>query len=105
MELVGLKTVLVTERCSPRQFYRVSQIVYDDHDNDNDFSLVHLVSPSYVTGRNAAQRGFHPTRKPSINWFKVPPEVPLTPAVPFSSRVSAGINPPLGRVSSVKIRA
>ena len=48
-----------------------------------------------VTGRNAAQRGFHPTRKHSTGWFKVPPAVPLSPAMLFSTRVSAGMKPPL----------
>ena len=44
----------------------------------------------YITGRNAAQRWFHPTRKPSTDWFKVSPAMTLSPAVPFSTRVSAG---------------
>ena len=42
--------------------------------------------------RNAAQRGFKPTRKASIGWFKVPPAVPLSQAVPLYTRVSAGIS-------------
>ena len=36
----------------------------------------------HATGRNAAQRRFHPTRKSSTGWFKVPPAVPLSPVVP-----------------------
>ena len=57
----------------------------------------------HAHGRNAAQRGFHPCRNPSTGWFKVPPAVPLSPAVPFSTRFSAGMNPPMGRDSSVNI--
>ena len=56
-----------------------------------------------VTGRNADQRGFHPTRSPSTGRFKVPPAVPLLPAVPLCTRVSAGMKPALGRDSSVKL--
>ena len=44
------------------------------------------------TGQNAAQRGFHPTRNPSTGRVKVPPPVPLLPAVPFWTSVSAGMN-------------
>ena len=36
-----------------------------------------------------AQRGFHPSRKPSTGWFKVPP-------VPSVAKVSAEMKPPLG---------
>ena len=57
----------------------------------------------YVTGRNAAQWGFHPTRNPSTGWYKVPPAVPLSPAVPGSTRVSASMKPPMGRDSSVNM--
>ena len=52
---------------------------------------------SNITGRNAAQRRFHPTRNASTGWFKV------LPAVPFSTRVSAGMKHPLGRDSSGNI--
>ena len=41
----------------------------------------------YVAEQNATRRWFHPTRKHSTGWFKVPPAVPLSPAVPFSTRV------------------
>ena len=46
----------------------------------------------HITGRIAAQRGFHPTRNPSNGRCKIPPAEPFTPAVPVSTRVSAGIN-------------
>ena len=36
-----------------------------------------------ITGRNAAQRGFHLTRNPIAGWCKVPPVVSLSPAVTF----------------------
>ena len=49
------------------------------------------------------QRGFYPTRKDSTGWFKVLPAVPLSPAMPFNSRVSAGMKPPLGRDSSLNL--
>ena len=52
-----------------------------------------------IVGRNAAQRGFHPIRNPSTGWCKVSSAVPLTPAVPFCTRVSARIKPLLGRDS------
>ena len=49
-------------------------------------------------------RGFHPTKKNSSGWFKVPPAVPLSPAVPVSTRVSAEMKHPLGtRDSPVNI--
>ena len=48
-----------------------------------------------------AQRGFHPTRNPGTGWLKIPPAVPLSPAVPICTRVSAGMNTPMGRDSSV----
>ena len=35
--------------------------------------------------------------------YKVPPAVPLFPAVPTSTRVYAGMKPPLGRDPSVNI--
>ena len=54
--------------------------------------------------RNAAQRGFHPTGNPSSGWFMVPPAVAASPAVPFSTRVSAGMKPPLGRDSLLHFR-
>ena len=57
----------------------------------------------HVTGRNAAQRGFHPARKPSTGWCKVPPAVLLSPAVAFCTRVSAGMKPCLGRDSSENV--
>ena len=52
---------------------------------------------SYLHGRNAAQNGFHPTRKSSTDWFKVPP------AVPFSTGISEGMKPALGHDSSVDV--
>ena len=55
------------------------------------------VQPEQVTGRNAAQWGIHPIRDPSTGWYKVPPAVPLSPAVPASTRVSARKKPPPGR--------
>ena len=58
----------------------------------------------HVHGRNAAQRGFHPTRKLTTGWFKVPPAVALSPAVPFCTLDSAGMKPLLGRDSSVNVR-
>ena len=48
-------------------------------------------------------RGFHPTRKFSTGWCKVPPAVPFPPAVSFGTRVSARMNPPLGRDSLGKL--
>ena len=39
------------------------------------------------------KRGCHHTRTPSTGWFKVPPAVPLSPAMPFRTRVSAWMNP------------
>ena len=42
---------------------------------------------AYVTARNAAHGGFHPTRKHRTGWFKVPPAAPLSPAVPLCTRV------------------
>ena len=50
-----------------------------------------------ITGRNAAQRGFHPTRKPSTDWSKV------SPAVPSCTRISTGMKPPLGGDSSKSV--
>ena len=47
----------------------------------------------YINGRSAAQRGAYPVRNPSTGWFNVSPAVPLSPAVPFCTRVSAGLNP------------
>ena len=44
-----------------------------------------------ITGRNFAQRGFHPARNPSAGRCTVPP---------FWTRVSAGMKFPLGRDSS-----
>ena len=49
--------------------------------------------PPHTTGRNAAQRGFHPTRNLKTGWCKVPPAVLLSPAVPLCPRVSAGMKP------------
>ena len=60
--------------------------------------------PTHVTGRNA-QRGFQPTRNPSTGWFRVPPAVSLSPAVPFCTRACAGMKPPMGRDSSVNVPA
>ena len=34
-----------------------------------------------------AQRGVHPTGNPSTGWFKVPPAVPLSPAVRGCTRI------------------
>ena len=56
-----------------------------------------------ITGRNAAQRWFHPTRSPSTGWCTFPAAVPFPPPVPFSTRVPAGMKPPLGRDSSVNM--
>ena len=56
-----------------------------------------------VTGRNAVQNGFHPTRKPSTGLIKIAPAVPLSPAVSFCTRVSAGMKDRLGRDSSMNV--
>ena len=48
--------------------------------------------------RNAAQHGWgglHPIRKPKTGWCKVPPVVPLSPAVSVCTRVSGRMKPPL----------
>ena len=55
-------------------------------------------------GRNAAQWGFHPTRNPSTGRCKVPPPVPLSPAMPARTRISARMKPPMGRDSPVNIQ-
>ena len=56
--------------------------------------LVHIpacgTETLHITGRNAAQRVLYPNRNSSTGWFKVPLAVPLSPAVSFSTRVSAG---------------
>ena len=44
----------------------------------------------FITGRNATQKWFHPTRNPSTGWCTVPPAVPFLPAVPFCTKVSTG---------------
>ena len=46
----------------------------------------------------------HPTINPGTGWVKVPPPVPLSPAVPFCTRVSAEMKPPLGRDPSVSVQ-
>ena len=56
----------------------------------------------------AASRRFHMNEtlqkgNPCTEWVKVPPVGPLSPAVPFCTRVSARMKPPLGRDSSVNI--
>ena len=47
-----------------------------------------------------ALRGFHPAGNPRTDWCKVPPAVPLSPAVSFCSRVSGRMKPPVGPGSS-----
>ena len=44
----------------------------------------------------SAQRGLHPTRKPSTDWLKVPPALSSSPAMPFCTKESVGMQPPLG---------
>ena len=51
----------------------------------------------FITGRNA-QRGFHPTRNLRTGWYKVPLVVPLSPAMPVCTRVSAGMKPSMGLI-------
>ena len=55
----------------------------------------------YTHGRTAAHGVVHPTRKASTSWYLIPPAVPLSPAVPYCTTVSGGMNPPMGRDSSV----
>ena len=56
----------------------------------------------YISGRNAAHRGFHPSRNPSTGWCKFPPAVPFTPALPASTRISAEMKPLMGGESSIR---
>ena len=58
-----------------------------------------------VFGARLCTRGYpgfacihaHLTINPSTGWFTFPPAVPLSPAVPFCTRVSTVMKPPLGR--------